>query len=485
MITSPYLETMSDTQLYIHGTIITVNKCRDILIDGAILVVKGRIGAVGSSQDLLATMDIVHTSVVDLEHKIVIPGLINTHAHTAQSLLRGLAEEMDLHEWLCSAIWPLEASFEGTDGYIAAKLTMAEMLKSGTTTFLEAMLTHRAGWENVVQAVEESGMRACLGKLVKPKETNSATGMTDARDKDVDAMSLDAALKAHQSHHGLFEDRLHVWLALGTPRGSEPSFHREAAEAAHARAMGITMHCAEAPRDLEIYQQAYNCSPMEFCNENKIAGPKTVLAHMVNLDLEKDMVLLKSSGTSVAHNPSSNCKLGSGIACVAELLTNGVNVALGTDGAPCANTYDMIREMNTACLLQSGVHRKAGILSAFSALEMATINAARALGLQNDVGSIERNKKADFVVLDPCSIGAAAAPWDPEQYLMGGIDPVTVVVHSLTGRDVEMVVVDGEVLVKHGRLTRIDEKGLLAEARVCIKGIRARSGVSRGAQPWR
>lgn len=475
---------VAQSELYIHATIITVNQRRDIPIDGAIHVVKNRIVAVGPTQDLLVMADPSNTHIVDLEDKIVIPGLINTHAHTAQSLLRGLAEEMDLHDWLCSAIWPLEASFAGTDGYIAAKLTMAEMLKSGTTTFLEAMLTHRAGWDNVVRAVEESGMRACLGKLVKPKETNSATGMIDARDKDVDAMSLDAALEAHISHHGLFEDRLHVWLALGTPRGSDPSFHREAAEAANARGMGITMHCAEAPRDLEIYQQSYNCSPMEFCKDNKIAGQKTVLAHMVNLDLAKDIALLEETGTSVAHNPSSNCKLGSGVASVPDMLAGGVNVALGTDGAPCANSYDMIREMNIACLLQSGVHQKAGILPATSALEMATINAAKALGLEDEVGSLEPGKKADFVVLDPYSIGSAATPWDTQQYVDGGMDPVTVVVHSCTGRDVDMVVVDGAVLVEDGKLTRVDEKELMNEAKVCIKGIRGRSGVRSRMKLW-
>lgn len=402
---------MAHSQLYVHGTVITINAGREILTDGAILVTRGRIGAIGSSEELMKATKPDDTIIVNLKHKIVIPGLINTHVHTAQSLLRGLAEELDLHDWLCSAIWPLEASFEGEDGYIAARLTMAEMLLSGTTTFLEVMLTHRAGFDNVVRAVEESGMRACLGKLVKPRETNSATGMIDARDKDVDAMSLESAVRAHDVHHGSLENRLHVWMALGTPRGNDPSFHREAAQAARDRDMGITMHCAEAPRDLDIYRERYHCTPMEFCSNNKIAGAKTVLAHMVNLDPAKDMQLLKDTGTTVAHNPSSNCKLGSGIARIPEMLRTNVNVSLGTDGAPCANTHDMIREMHLACLLQSGLHKKAGILSSTSVLEMSTINAAKALGLEKDIGSLEPGKKADFVVVNPYSIGSAATPW--------------------------------------------------------------------------
>ena len=184
---------------------------------------------------------------------------------------------------------------------------------------------------------------------------------------------------------------------------------------------------------------------MEFCGKTGITGPKTVLAHMVNLDLEKDLPLLKQTGTSVAHNPSSNCKLGSGIASVPAMLEAGINVSLGTDGAPCANTYDMFREMNMASLLQSGLMQKAGVLPAVTVLEMATINGAKSLGLQDEVGSLEVGKKADFVVIDPYTIGAAAAPWDPDQYDEGGVDPVTIVVHSCTGRDVDMVVVDGQV----------------------------------------
>lgn len=164
---------MPSKQLYVHCTIVTVNASRDIITDGAILVSGTRISAIGTSEALLAqcTSEALlakydsrnDIEIVDLARKIVIPGLINTHAHLAQSLLRGLAENLDLHDWLCSAIWPLEAAFQGDDGYVAAKLTIAEMLKSGTTTFLEPMLTHTTGLENVVRAVEESECTRSFG----------------------------------------------------------------------------------------------------------------------------------------------------------------------------------------------------------------------------------------------------------------------------------------------------------------------------------
>lgn len=149
------------SRLFIHATIITVSKDREIVLDGALLVRNGRIAAIDKTDILISDVDEM-TEVIDCTNKIIVPGLINTHAHLAQSLLRGLAEDLSLHSWLCDAIWPLEASYAEEDGYTAAMLTVAEMLKTGTTCFLEAMLTHRSGLNNVVKAVEETGIRACL-----------------------------------------------------------------------------------------------------------------------------------------------------------------------------------------------------------------------------------------------------------------------------------------------------------------------------------
>lgn len=158
------LEAMMST-LYQHATIITVNKRREIILDGAILVVGNRISLIDKYSAVITHPEFPNDQevrIVDLTGKIIIPGLINTHCHTVQSLLRGLAEDLWLHPWMCDAIWPLEAAYDKDDGYHAARLTIAELLKGGTTTFLEAMLTHTAGFENVVRAVGESGIRACL-----------------------------------------------------------------------------------------------------------------------------------------------------------------------------------------------------------------------------------------------------------------------------------------------------------------------------------
>ncbi|KAJ4348494.1 uncharacterized protein N0V89_009870 [Didymosphaeria variabile] len=474
----PGSQPKAKSHLFIHATIVTVNKSRDVILDGALLVESGRIKAIGKTAELLQQSQGTGSSVeiTDCTNQIIIPGLINTHAHLAQSLLRGLAEDLPLHEWLCDAIWPMEANYDETDGYVAALVTIAEMLKTGTTCFLEAMLTHRSGLENIVQAVEETRIRACLGKLIKVTETNSDLKLKDARDRDVSSMSISSALNTHKVHHGSNNDRLHIWFAAGTPRGSPSSAHTAIGETAKKHDIGLTMHCAEAPKDLPIYRQYYDCSPLQFCKDTQLVGEKSVFAHVVHPDAKAgDLDILRESKSTVSHNPTSNLKLGSGVCPIPDMVEAGVNVALGTDGAPCNNTYDMFREMHLASILHGGVRETAGLLSAYQVLEFATINGARALGLDGDIGSLEVGKKADIVLVAPK--GAAVAPWDASQISTGGVDPVSIVVHS-GGDNVDSVLVDGEFLVKGGKLLYLDEAAVAERARDSVAGIRSRSGIT-------
>lgn len=285
-------------------------------------------------------------------------------------------------------------------------------------------------------------------------------------------MSIGAALVAHEKFHDSCGGRLQVWMAAGTPRGSAESAHKAIGDACTEHGIGLTMHCAEAPRDLVIYRESYDCSPVEFCHRTNLIAKdkKTVLAHMVNLDLDKDLPLLREIGASVAHNASSNCKLGSGIAAVPEMLEKEINVSLGTDGAPCANTYDMIQEMRVSALVHKGSRQDAAAITAEQVLKMATINGAKALGLEKEIGSLEVGKKADFVVIDPS--GLHTAPFDPQQVLEGGIDPVTAVVFSCSGADVDKVVIDGEVLVDGRKLVKCDEQQIIEDAQRTIRRIR-------------
>ena len=313
-------------------------------------------------------------------------------------------------------------------------------------------------------------------------EEKTNLGLSDPRDRDIASMSIAAALAAHDKYNGSYGGRLHVWMAAGTPRGTDEAVHKAIGDACANHNIGLTMHCAEAPEDLVIYQDVYNCSPAEFCQRTNLMGPgrHTVLAHMVNLDSDRDMPLLSAdvAGVTIAHNASSNCKLASGIAPVPDMLQNNVNVSLGTDGAPCANTYDMIQEMRVAALVHRGVRHDATAITAEQVLAMATIHGARALGLETEVGSLEVGKKADLVVID--TSGLHCAPFDPQQVVDGGIDPITTVVFSCSGADVETVVVDGQILVSDRKLVRYDETAIIAAAQHAIQRIRTSSRTAHG-----
>lgn len=302
---------------------------------------------------------------------------------------------------------------------------------------------------------------------------------------------MHSLFEAYRDHNRQHNDRIHVWAAAGTPRGVSISAYQELGEECSSRDISITMHCAEAPKDLEIYRNIYGCTPMKFIEKarmspqkNATGSHKLVLAHMVNLDLAKDIPLLLATGTSVAHNPSSNLKLASGIAPVPAMLSASsvpVNVALGTDGAPCANHYDMFQEMHLAAILHKGFSHDAALIPAEVALEMGTINGAKALGLENEIGSLEKGKKADLVVLDPYGQGnVGVSPWDCNGE--AGVSPVTTVVHGCTGRDVHIAMVDGRIMIQGGILVtggRGKETEIVNKAKIAAQEILQRCNKNR------
>jgi cytosine/adenosine deaminase-related metal-dependent hydrolase len=226
-----------------------------------------------------------------------------------------------------------------------------------------------------------------------------------------------------------------------------------------------TMHCAEVRADREFFESQGH-TPMSYCSSVGLLGPTTVLVHMVHLD-DSDIAKLAETGTHVAHCPTSNAKLASGICRLPELLSSGVNVGLGTDGAPCNNTNDLLQEMKLAAIIHKAKSYDPTIISAEQVLEMATIKGAKALGLQESIGSLEIGKKADFVAIDMRKV-----------HLQPYFSAVSAVVYSVTGKDVELVVVDGKVVVKGGKLTTMDEEEVWREAEKRSHEIVNRAGLT-------
>lgn len=451
--------------LFTNATIVTMNSTREILTDGALLIEGNRIKSIGKTAEIQRFYQGEET--IDVGGKLIIPGLIDTHVHLAQALLRGCADDMALIQWLCERVWVLQGNYTTDDGYVSARLCIAEMLKSGTTTFLESMLAHRYGFDGIAQAVEESGIRACLAGIVMDigtyatQDDNSMhSGLVESRET-----SLFGVLDAHSKWQGAANDRIHVWFGPRTPGGVTPELYREMSEFARQRDMGITMHLAEVEADKIFLQEKYGLSPVYFAESVGLLGPKSVLVHMVWLN-EQDILKLAETHTTVSHNPSSNSKLASGVCKVPQMLAHGVNVALGCDGGPSNNDYDLIREMKLAAILHKAVSNDPLTVPAEAVLEMATINGARALGLEHEIGSLEVGKKADFAIVDLQRLHTTPSP-----------NPISSLVYAATGGEVDTVVVDGQIVVEQGQLLTLDEDEIMEDARKHANALYKRVGI--------
>lgn len=311
------------------------------------------------------------------------------------------------------------------------------------------------------------GIRACIGKLTKPVsiDRNGNIMKKDPRDAAAKNMSIESTIQAHRTYNGASNGRIQIWFGAVTPRSSDiREHHVQLAKTAKDRGIKITMHCAEASDDQKFYKDTFNESPMEYCCSTGLAGKGTVLAHMVHLE-KRDIELLKVTGTNVAHNPASNCKLASGIAPIPDILDAGINVGLGCDGAPCNNSVDLLQEMRLASLIHRAKAQDASMMTAETVFEMATINGAKALGLDSEIGSIEIGKKADLVVLNLDNISNT-----PVQSYISSI------VYTAVGGDVHMTMVDGKILVDNGILPNEDEIKQIGSIRA--KAIIKRAGIT-------
>jgi cytosine/adenosine deaminase-related metal-dependent hydrolase len=451
--------------IYEHGTLITVDAERRIIKDGAMAVQDGRFAAIDKS----ATLGELYPQEpkTDLKGRVVIPGLINAHVHTAQAMIRGCADDMELLDWLGKRVWVLQGNYTEQDGRASAELCILEMLKSGTTAFVESMLAERYGFSGIAGVVLRSGIRAALAKIVMDVGTYATKGnwMHPGMVEDRET-SLKSTLAMYDEWNGAGDGRLAVWFGPRTPGGVTPDLYREITALARERNMGITVHLAEVEADRLFLKTAYGMTPAQFAESVGLVGPRVLLVHTVWMD-ETDIQILAQTHTNVAHNPASNAKLASGIAPIPEMLAAGVNVTLGTDGGPSDNTYDIVRDMRLASYLHKARSLNPLVTPAESVLEMATINGARALGWENEIGSLEVGKQADFVVFD----------FD-KPHLTPSTNPVSTLVCAATGADVDTVVISGKVVVQGGSCLTLDEERIVHTARKRAAAVWKRAGIS-------
>jgi len=453
--------------IFDNVTVITMDARRQILTQGAVVVKANRIAAVGKSGEILSRFP--DQAVIPCNGNVLMPGLIDAHVHTAQAMIRGCADDLGLIDWLGKRVWVLQGDYTEEDGRASAALCALEMIQSGTTAFLECMLAERYGFDGVAEVVLQSGMRAAIAKIVMdlPSYAKIEGFMHPGMVED-GRTSVDNTLAAHKKWNGAGEGRIQVWFGPRTPGGATLALYDEIGALAEERGMGITIHLSEVREDLEYAKSQGFRSPAELALAHHLLGPRTVLAHCVWTD-EADWKIFAQTGTTVAHNPASNSKCASGIAPVHRMLQAGVNVALGCDGGPSNNTYDLIRDLRLASYLANLRENDPTVVPAETVLEMATLNGAKALGLDQEIGSIDPGKRADFILIDM-----------DKPHLTPCWDPVSTVAYCAYGSDVDTVVIDGRIVMQGRKVLTLDEEVVVDEARRRAPEVARRAGLDIG-----
>ncbi|MGI6513353.1 MAG: amidohydrolase [Syntrophomonadales bacterium] len=409
----------------------------DDYIDKGYIAVKGsRIEAVGAGQP----PDEEHFSeVIDGTGMVALPGLVNAHTHAAMTLMRGYGDDLPLMEWLQEKIWPIEDKLTPEDCYWGALLGITEMIKSGTTCFADMYFY----MEEVARAVEETGIRASLSQGMVALAPTGEAAFQKSRELF--------------KWHGRGDGRITVMLGPHAPYTCTPDYLKRVMSMADELGIGIHIHLAETMTEYNDIKAQYGKTPIALMEEIGLFERPVLAAHCVVLD-DEDIEILARRKVGVAHNPESNMKLASGAARVPDMLAAGVLVALGTDGASSNNNLDMIQEIRSCCFMHKLVRLDPRAVTAYQALEMATVNGARALGLE-DVGVLYPGMKADLILVD-----------FRKPHLCPRNDVAAHLAYSAAGADVDTVMVDGRILMRGRQLMTIDEEMVMRQVEDTVAG---------------
>lgn len=435
------------------GLVATCNPAHHVF-QGDVAILDGKIVALGDQAHAALPPGY---SVLHANGKAVLPGLVQGHIHLVQALFRGLADDVSLLTWLRRFIWPLEAAHDDTSLQASAELGLAELLRGGTTTLLDMGTVH--GHDVILDACARSGIRALSGKAMMDQGEGAPRGMLE--DTRAGLREAERLARAWPNHpEALVRYAICPRFVLSC---SEEMLRGCAALSKETGAL-LHTHAAEQKEERDAVKALLGIDDVTALARCGITGSHAVFAHGVHLD-DDEIRALASAGTAVVHCPSSNLKLGSGIARVAELLRAGVRVGIGADGAPCNNNLDGFMELRLAALL-SKVTAGTTSLPAREALHLATLGGARALGLDPLIGSIEVGKRADITIVDLENIHTAPA-----------MDLFSTLVYACQSRDVKHVFVDGRQVVKDGELLTLDAAAVAAKAREEAPRIARKAGV--------
>ncbi|HAS74010.1 MAG TPA: N-ethylammeline chlorohydrolase [Clostridiales bacterium UBA8960] len=398
------------------------------------------------SENSHASKSFVADKTIDGTNHLAMPGLINAHTHMGMSLLRNYADDLPLMTWLNEKIWPVEANLTDEDIYFGTMLSIAELIRSGCTTFRDMYFKE----EEVAKATTKSGLRANLGL--------GLVGVTDPENQLFDKVKA-----LHASLHNSANGRIRIEVAPHSPYTCSGAYLKTASELAQELDTPLHIHLSESLVEVEESIKQLGKTPIQHVRDLGVFNARTSGAHCVHL-MEQDFEILKTNQVSVLYNPSSNLKLGNGFANIGRMLKEGINVAIGTDGSSSNNNQNLFEEMHLGALVNKGIEADPTALPAYKMLEIATIGGAKALGIEQEVGTLEPGKKADLILIDL-----------NKPHLTPHHDYVAMLVYSAAGSDVSHMICDGAVIMENYQIKTFDESAIIEKASVLAKQLIERS----------
>lgn len=409
--------------LFKNATIITMDDAQKVLYNANCGVSGKKITYVGKNQPSCGAK-----RTIDCKNNILMPGLINCHAHTAMTLLRGYCDDCSLNEWLFEHIFPAESRLDEKSVLSGFTLGVCEMLASGTTFFNDMYFYS----DKAAKLADKIGIRGAF--------SNGVIALSDNYIFENDR----AITELHSMLSESFSDRIAVQASIHCERTSPPHIWEKIVTLAKQYGLSLHIHLSETESDHNDCIKSYGMTPAQRLNQYGVFNVPTIAAHCVHLS-QDDMRLLAQKQVTAVHNPVSNLKLASGIANIKQMLDMSVNVTLGTDGCSSNNTLDMFEDIKLAALLAKNKAGDSGAFSAYDALKLATVNGAKANGKENILGKICENFEADIILIDVHKLHRTPMH-----------DPISTVVYCLGGNDVYMTLVQGKILYENGNFTTVD-----------------------------
>ena len=422
--------------IIIGGTIVTMDQDKRVIRNGSVAIEKDTIVAVGPSTEI--SQKYTSRKKVFARNKVVIPGLINTHTHIPMTVFRGIADDLDLNEWLTKYIFPAEAkNVDENMVRIGTRLGLAELIRGGTTTYCDMYYFEGA----IAYETAKAGVRGVLGQTLIDFPAPDYKTFREALN------GTDKFVKKWKNHPLIVPA-----VAPHAPYTVSEANLKSARALANQHSAPLVIHLAEAETELDFVKKNKNMRPIEYVSKIGLLKGKTIAAHVIYAN-DREMDLLKRAGVGVAHNPESNMKLAAGVAPIPQMITKKLRLGLGTDGAASNNDLSLWEEMDSAAKLHKVFWKDPKVASAKEVFEMATIGGARTLHMEDKIGSIEKGKLADIVVVDFDSLSQTPS-YNVYSHL----------VYATKSSDVRTVVINGTVVMRNRQLLTLDESSIKKEA---------------------